>query len=81
VEASGHDLIEILSRHSSGGSEEYHEKPVRIAIVLVEILIEHFRNTNLENYHYTNMLSLNGKHCRYYVAYFAQQPGVDVCLV
>jgi hypothetical protein len=35
VEVSDSGLMKILSQHFYGGSEEYHEKPGSIAIVLV----------------------------------------------
>jgi hypothetical protein len=50
------DLIEVLSRHLPGGTEENYETSVRIASVPAEIRTEHIPNTSLERYRYTNLL-------------------------
>jgi hypothetical protein len=52
---SGHDLIEVLSRHFSG----LRETSARIADVPAEIRTDHLPNTDLELYLYTNRLGNN----------------------
>jgi hypothetical protein len=52
LENSGRGLIEVLSRHLPGGTEDRDENPVRRGYVLGEIQIEHPPNTYLEHYHY-----------------------------
>jgi hypothetical protein len=49
----GRGLTEVLSRHLSEGSEENHEKSVRIAGVLTEIRSAYLRNKSLELYQQT----------------------------
>jgi hypothetical protein len=53
LEENGYYLIETLSRHLSGGTDEYHENSVRIACVSIEIRTEHLPNINLESYCYS----------------------------
>jgi hypothetical protein len=44
-----HSLIEVLYQNFSGGAEENHEKPFRIAHVPTDILTEDLRDT-IERY-------------------------------
>jgi hypothetical protein len=50
MEATGHGLIEALSRHLPGATEENFEN--RIACVLADIRTEHLQDINLERNHY-----------------------------
>jgi hypothetical protein len=56
LEGSGRGLIEILSLHSPGGSQENDGKPARISGVLTEIQTKYLPNASLERYHYANWL-------------------------
>lgn len=56
LEGSNPGLIEVLSRHLPGVTEENYEKSVRIATVPAEIWTEHITNTNVERYRYANPL-------------------------
>jgi hypothetical protein len=56
LQGSHRPLIEILSRHLLGGTEEAHEKPVMLGVT-TENRTEHLPNISL-SYRYTNMLSL-----------------------
>lgn len=56
MEENGHDLNKVLSRHLPEGPEKTTKLSLRIVGYLAEIGTEHFLNTNLERYNYTNML-------------------------
>jgi hypothetical protein len=58
-EESSAGFIEILSLNLSEGTEENHEKPVRIAGVPAEIRTDHIPNKRLERYQYDTALSAN----------------------
>jgi hypothetical protein len=57
---SGCCLIEVISQHLPGGTEENYEKPVSVACVSAEIRSEHLRNTRVEPYHHTNLFGGSG---------------------
>jgi hypothetical protein len=44
LKGSGHGLIEVLSRHLPGETEENDEKPVRITVVPTEIRTDHLQS-------------------------------------
>jgi hypothetical protein len=46
---SSHDLLGVLSWHFYGGTEENHEKSVRIARVLAEIRTKHLPHTSQQH--------------------------------
>jgi hypothetical protein len=43
LEWSGSDLIEVLARHLSGGTEEKHKEPGRPACIPVDIRTKHLQ--------------------------------------
>jgi hypothetical protein len=51
MEGNGRGLIEVLSQHLPGETEEYHE---RVRGVPVEIRTEHSQNTSLHHYRLSN---------------------------
>jgi hypothetical protein len=53
----GHDVIELQSRHWSGGNEENHKHSVSTSDVTAEIRTEALSNKNPMFYRYTNPLS------------------------
>jgi hypothetical protein len=48
AEGYGHGLIVVLSLHLRGGTEENHEKPVRIVAILAEFRTKHLLNRSLD---------------------------------
>jgi hypothetical protein len=56
---SGHDLLEVFSRHLPGWTKE---KPRKILVITagvpIEIRTQYLPNTWPEHYHYTNLLGL-----------------------
>jgi hypothetical protein len=48
-EESCHGLIEVLSWHLPGGTEENHGKPVMTAGVVAKILTKHLPHTSLQH--------------------------------
>jgi hypothetical protein len=57
LEGIGHGLIEVLSWHLPGGSEESYEDSVRIAVVISRVQTEHLLSANLEPFHYSSLHS------------------------
>jgi hypothetical protein len=58
LEESGRGVIEVLSSHSPGETEENHEKPsVRIGNIPAETRTKHLPNVSLECCRYTSPLN------------------------
>jgi hypothetical protein len=58
LEGSCHDLIEVLSWHLPGGTDENHRKSVMIADAPPEIQTKYFLNASLGHYLQTNLFGL-----------------------
>jgi hypothetical protein len=58
LEGSRQGLTEVLSQNLPEGTEENHERLIRIANVPAKIRNGHLLNMNQECYHYINPLGL-----------------------
>jgi hypothetical protein len=75
LEGSGSGLVDVLPRNSNAGSEEYQEKK-RAVGVPAEFRTEHFSNTSLKSYRYTNPLDMvYYYYYYYYYSYHHHHPG------